>query len=117
MAEAGQIDRIVDQLAADQAAAARQLELRRCGEVVHRQLEFGLRRVRPGAAHGVVGLHQEDEAGAERVSRAHQVAEVHRLADALGPDREKSAQGGLRHPRLLGGPFATVQLLTSGQVL
>ena len=46
MAEARQLDRIVDQLAADQPAAARQLQLRTCGEVVDRQLELGLRRVR-----------------------------------------------------------------------
>ena len=50
MAEARQVDRLVDQLAADQAAAARQPQLLGRGEVVDRQLELGLRGVRARAS-------------------------------------------------------------------
>ena len=101
MAEARQIDRVVDQLAADQAAAARQRQLRRRRRSRRPAAGISACDVSESAlAHGVVGIDQEDEAGAERVRRADQVAEVHRLADALGADREKAAHGGLRHPRL-----------------
>ena len=38
-----------------------------------------------------MGIHEKHEARAERVRRADQIAEVHRLADALGADPEIAA--------------------------
>jgi hypothetical protein len=99
MAEARQIDRVVDQFAADQSAAARQLQLLGGGEVVDRHLVLGLRSVRARRTHAVLSPDQEDEARPEGVRRADQVAEVHGLADALGADREEATHGRI-HARL-----------------
>jgi hypothetical protein len=89
--KAGQLDRLVQELDPDQLAAARQHQLLNASEAVERQLQLGLRCVGKRAGHGVMGIDQEHEAGAEGVRRADQIAEVHRLADALGADPEIAA--------------------------
>ena len=92
VAEARQVDRLVQQLHPDQPAPVRQRQLVDLGPVVMRQVLAALGGIGARLQRLVGGADGEGEAGAEPVRGAHQVAEVQRLRDALGADGEIAAR-------------------------
>ena len=85
MAEARQVDRVIEELDADELAAAGQRHFVEGRPVVVRHVQLAFRRIGVGLDGLVRGADREGEARAERVRRTHQVAEVQRLRHAFGP--------------------------------
>ena len=96
MGEAREIVGLVEDFDPDQAASLGQLELFQASPVVDRQMDRGIRGVGANLEGLVVGADGEDEARAEGVRRAQQIAEIDGLGDALHADGEIAARYGER---------------------
>ncbi len=95
MTEARQIDRVLEQLYADQPAAFRQHHVVEAGPVVVRQVPATLGGVGAGFQRLVGRTQGEREGRPEAVRGAKQVAEVQGLGDTFGAHGEVAAwQGG-----------------------
>jgi hypothetical protein len=91
MPEGRQHDGVIGQFNTDQLAAARHLHLVNRVPLIKRDLALALGRIGPVAlADGFDRVDGEHETGAERMTGAHQGAEVHRLGNAFCADGEKS---------------------------
>jgi hypothetical protein len=91
VAEARQLDRLLEQLHADQGAALGQAQLFDRFEAVQRQLLLRMRGVGGRVPNRVMGIDQKHETRPEGMRRADQVAQVHGLADSFRPDAEIAA--------------------------
>ena len=91
MMEARQIDGLVQQLHADQPAACRQHQIADARPIVMRQVLRALGGIGARLQRLIGCADGKREARPEPVGRAHQVAEVQRLRDALGADPEVAA--------------------------
>ena len=92
MAETRELDRVLGDLDADEHAALGQAELVDRAELVERQVAGGVGGVRHGVGELHPARHGEEEACAEGMRDAQQIAEIHRLRNAVHPDREIAAQ-------------------------
>jgi L-asparaginase II len=101
MTKARHVDRVRQQFDADEATAARQMELRQVGifvqgQVGHRSGRIGVLDL-ASVDHAADGEH---EAGTERMTSAQQAAEIHGLADALDADAEVPAHDAIHAGRV-----------------
>ena len=89
--EARQVDRRIVNLYADQRTARGQTHRLHRIEWVERHLCGGIGGVRPASGNVVIRSNGKDEACAESMSGSHQVADIHRLADAFYSDTKISS--------------------------
>src|SRR5579875_1983666 len=94
MEKARQLDRLIEELDADERTAIRQAEGGEVGKFVEWNLFRGLRGVGALAfAAPVIRGDGEDEAGAEGMGGAPQAAQIHGLANSFDADAEIAAHG------------------------
>ncbi len=105
MAEARQLDRLVEQLDPHQHAAFRQGDRVRPGEAPQRHMRRGVGGVGEPAGAGVeAGADGEAERRAEGVGGAQEGADIAGFRHALGADAEIAAgSGGMHAPALCRG--------------
>ncbi len=92
VAKARELDRVVGDLHPHKDAALRKTELFERAELVERQVPGGVGGVRHRIGELDAPRHGEEEARAEGMRDAQQVAEIHRLRNAVHPDCEIAAQ-------------------------
>lgn len=104
MPKAGQVDCLTGQFNPHQHTPARQSKFGRRAEMIDGQVILRLGGIgQPHLPLLYVRSDRKEEAGAEGVSRALKIAEVHRFRDALDAYSEVSSHAGKLAPeRLLG---------------
>jgi hypothetical protein len=86
--EARQIGRLVEKFDPDQATAFGQRQLGKAWPMVVGQMGVGLGGIGPHLQSPFVGANGKDEARPERMRRAHEIAEIDGLGDALDANGE-----------------------------